>query len=234
MHSSDETHQVLQRLFRRRQSAEMKELFAALRTRSRMTVFRRLSELGYLSSYSHAGRYYTLSGVPEFDADGLWWHEGVGFSREGTLKETVARLVEKAETGQFHRELQLRLQVRVHNTLADLVQARRIARERLQGEYLYVDANKARAAAQVTQRCAQIEAALKKTQEMAPNIDPSLVIEVLIEVIHGAVVRLDVDVLAVRLSARGVAVTAAQVAEVLRRYGVLKKTAPSASRRSPH
>ncbi len=234
MRSSDETRQVLQRLFKRRQSAELKDLFAALRTRSRMTVFRRLSGLGYLSSYSHAGRYYTLAGVPEFDADGLWRHAGVGFSREGTLKETVARLVERAEAGRFHRELQLRLQVRVHNTLADLLQGRRIARERLQGEYLYVDANKARAAAQVAQRRAQIDEALKKTQAMAPDMELSLVIEVLIEVIHGALVRLDANAVAARLAARGVAVRAAQVEEVFRRHGVVKKTAPSRSRRSRH
>ena len=39
-----------------------------------VTVFRKLRELNYLTSYSHRGRYYTLTEVARFDADGLW-HE---------------------------------------------------------------------------------------------------------------------------------------------------------------
>lgn len=234
MPSFDDARRALDRLFKRQQTAELKDLFAALGTRSRMTVFRRLSRAGYVSSYSHAGRYYALSGVPKFDADGLWQHAGVGFSRDGTLKETVARLVEKAEAGRFHRELQLRLQLRVHNTLADLVEGRRIGRERLGGEYLYVGADETWASAQVAQRRAQLDEAVQKTQAMAADMAPSLVIEVLIEVIHGTVVRLDANAVAVRLAARGVAVTAAQVEEVFRRHAVVKKTAPSRSRHSRH
>ena len=34
-------------------------------------VTRRLAAMGYLSSYSHAGRYYTLERTPDFDRDGL-------------------------------------------------------------------------------------------------------------------------------------------------------------------
>ncbi len=232
MRSSDEAHQALGRLFQRHRTADLKDLFATLKTGSRMTVFRRLSTLGYLSSYSHAGRYYTLADVPEFDEDGLWQHAGVGFSREGTLKDTVARLVEKARAGWFHRELQLRLQVRVHNTLADLLEGRRISREHLQGEYLYLGAERERATIQVAHRRAQLDAAAKKAQGIDADIDPSLVIEVLTEVIHGALVRLDARQVACGLAARGVTVTAAQVEEVFRRHGVVKKKAPSRSRRS--
>jgi hypothetical protein len=213
----------------------LKDLRAVLKTRSRMTVFRRLSTVGYRSSYNHAGRYYTLTDVPEFDEDGLWQHAGVGFSRDGTLKETVVHLVEKAEAGLFHRELQVRLQVRVHNTLADLVEARRIGRERLlgaQGEYLYVGADGARATVQVAHRRLKIEEAAEKSQPAAAEIAPSLVIEVLIEVIHGSVVRLDARQVAGHLAARAIVVTEEQVGDIFRRYGVVKKTAPSPSRRS--
>ena len=67
MRSPDEARGALRRLFQRQRTAELKDLFAVLETRSRMTVFRRLSTVGYLSSYSHAGRYYTLADVPEFN-----------------------------------------------------------------------------------------------------------------------------------------------------------------------
>lgn len=90
----------------RRKVADIGAILAALQTTSRMTAFRKLSELGYLSSYSHSGGYYTLQSIPQFDGDGLWLFEGVGFSRHGTLKDTVAILVDRAESGQLHRELQ--------------------------------------------------------------------------------------------------------------------------------
>ena len=37
-----------------------------------MTVFRKLKEIGYLSGYSHRGRYYTLAQTAHFDELGVW------------------------------------------------------------------------------------------------------------------------------------------------------------------
>src|SRR5207249_10033445 len=39
----------------------------ALGTSATMTVFRKLKALGYRTSYSHRGKYYTLSGILRFD-----------------------------------------------------------------------------------------------------------------------------------------------------------------------
>jgi hypothetical protein len=36
-----------------------------------MTVFRRLRKIEYVSSYTHAGRYYTLYDIARFDSDGM-------------------------------------------------------------------------------------------------------------------------------------------------------------------
>ena len=230
MSTPDEDRQALSRLFQRRKIADRDHLFAALDTRSRMTVFRRLSPMGYLSSYSHAGRYYTLRDVPAFDPDGLWQHAGVLFSRDGTLKKTVVRLVEEADAGQFHRELHGRLRLRVHNTLADLIAQQRLGREAVDGEYLYVGHDGVRAAAQIARRVEMGRALTPAVKERA--LASAAVIEMLVEIIHGPVVRLDALDVAARLVARGVAVTSAQVEEVFRRYGLVKKTAPSRSRRS--
>jgi len=63
----------------------MPQLLQALAPRSRRSLFRDLGSLGYPSSYSHTGRYYTLSSIAEFDADGLCRYQGIGVSRDGTL-----------------------------------------------------------------------------------------------------------------------------------------------------
>ena len=93
MLSPEQSRSALLRLFRKHEIAELDTLFKVLGTNSRMSVFRRLSDLGYLSSYSHAGRYYTILEIPEFDEDGLWVCRGVHFSRLGSLKETVEHFV---------------------------------------------------------------------------------------------------------------------------------------------
>src|SRR5205807_3085186 len=62
---------ALHKLFRTRPVALLSDLRKALQTPSRTTVFRVLSSVGYLASYSHAGRYYTLKRIPQFDPRGL-------------------------------------------------------------------------------------------------------------------------------------------------------------------
>ena len=92
-------------LLRRQKIATMPELMAALNTRARRTVFRKLKEFPYRTSYSHRGRYYTLAALPDFDGQGLWAHKGVYFSTYGTLLSTVVAMVDSAEFGYFVEEL---------------------------------------------------------------------------------------------------------------------------------
>ena len=226
MLDSEASRSTLERLFAQRPVADLTQLGRALGTRSRMSVFRRLSALGYLSSYTHTGRYYTLTSVPEFDADGLWRWEQVGFSRDGTLKATVRRLVEVSEAGRTQHELQLRLGVRVHNPLLELVESKKLGREPIDGEYLYVAAKRTQAAAQVERRH------LLAGAGMTVPPGPALEVEVLLEVIHGVrLLELDAGKLAARLAVRGIRASATEVSAVLEHHG-LKKTPPSRSRRS--
>jgi hypothetical protein len=219
MLNHDAARLALDRLFARRPVADLPQLCRTLGTQSRMSVFRRLSVINYLSSYTHTGRYYTLQSIPQFDTDGLWRFEGVGFSRDGTLKATVRRLVDCSEAGRTQRELQLRLGIRAHNPLLDLVEAKQLRREIVQGEYLYVAAARKHATEQLGRRNAL----------PAVSAAPALDVEVLLEVIHGA--RLpppDASAIVARLAARGIRADIMDVAAVLNRHG-LKKTPPSRS-----
>lgn len=227
MLSPDESRRALTRYFRKYRIANIETLFELLNTYSRMSVFRRISELGYHSSYSHAGRYYTLTGIPEFDMDGLWQFQGVRFSAHGSLKATVRHLIDIAEAGRTHLDLQLCLGVRVHNALLSLVQGRHIGRERVGGQYLYISVEPKVAALQIT-TCREKELAVSKETGSAGT---TIVIEVLLEVIRGARIRPDAEVIAARLVARGLPVTNSSVRAILEEHGV-KKTAGSRSLRS--
>ncbi len=107
-------------------------------TTSRMTAFRKLKELGYYSSYSHNGKFYTLCTIPQFDANNLWEFRGIYFSGYGNLMETIQSFVKNSTTGYFALELEEILHVFVHNALGKLFVSGRLAREQIDDRYLYV------------------------------------------------------------------------------------------------
>ena len=133
-HYSAET---LRALLRKRKTATLDELKQALGTDVDMTVFRKLAELAYRSSYSHGGRYYTLDEIARFDDLGLWSHRSAWFSRYGTLLATLEALVSAADAGYFAHELKECLHVEVKAPLWRLVNDDRVVREKVAGLYLY-------------------------------------------------------------------------------------------------
>ena len=113
-------------LFRRRQIVTMDEMKAALGTAVERTVFRKLQEFAYHSSYSHRGKFYTLEALAEFDDRGLWTCRGARFSRFGTLIDTAEQFVTRSDRGCLASELAGELQVPVKEPLLKLVSARRL------------------------------------------------------------------------------------------------------------
>jgi len=142
----------LRRLFRKQKIATMPELKAALGTEVDVTVFRKLNELSYRTSYSHRGQYYTLDALARFDPQGLWWYRSVGFSRHGTLVSTLETFVQDSEAGYFATELTEVLRVGVKEALLQLVREGRLARESVSGLYVYCATDRARRREQLLAR----------------------------------------------------------------------------------
>lgn len=124
-------------LLRRERIATIEQLKATLGTSVDMTVFRKLREIPYHTSYSHRGRYYALDDVAHFDKRGLWTYRDVHFSRLGSLVETSERFVSDAVQGLFASELAQIVQVDVAEPLLRLVREERLARQKVAGAYLY-------------------------------------------------------------------------------------------------
>lgn len=124
-------------LFKQQKIASMQELKDALGTSSDATIFRKLNELSYRSSYSHRGRYYTLDSIPRFDELGLWSFRSVCFSKRDTLLATAEALIDVSEQGFFETELELLLHVEVRGCLVKLIGKKRVYREKVLGRYLY-------------------------------------------------------------------------------------------------
>jgi len=149
--STYHSHDLL-KLLRRNKIATLADLKGALATSSDSTVFRKLKELSYRTSYSHRGSYYTLDETTRFDDLGLWSFRDVWFSRHGTLVSTVRALVQAAEAGYYATELDEALHVAVKVPLLRLVREHRISRQKIAGRYLYCASDSASRKSQVAAR----------------------------------------------------------------------------------
>ena len=106
------------------------------------TVRRRLKEWGALSSYNRSGKYYTLPLIPEFNKQGLWRHEGVFFSKHGTLKNTVIHLVQISKKGLSNSELEEILGINPNSYLPQCKHLTGVRREKHKRQVVYFSANK--------------------------------------------------------------------------------------------
>ncbi|MGH7493491.1 MAG: hypothetical protein ACREOO_14030 [bacterium] len=130
--------QTLQALFGQEKVLTLDAMKQALGTKAKMTVFRKLRALSYRASYSHAGKYYTLDEIAEYDQHGLWNYRRIYFSKHGSLLNTIEALVCASKSGYFAHELQELLQVRVHAPLLKLTTSGHLFRESLAQGYLYL------------------------------------------------------------------------------------------------
>ena len=128
---------VLRRFLRKNRIATLPQLKQLLGTEADITVFRKLKELSYRTSYSHRGAFYTLDEIAAFDERGLWSFNSVCFSCHGTLVATAEECVTQSEAGYFASELEDILHVSVKEPLLQLVAKGRIARQSVSGVYLY-------------------------------------------------------------------------------------------------
>ena len=213
----------VENLFGKLRVVTMNDLCEAIGTSSRMTVFRRLREMEYVTSYTHAGRYYTLCDIARFDLDGIWFYKDIGFSQNGSLKSTVTYLVYKSDAGKFHFDLEARLRVRVHNVLLDLVKSKQIKRIKFEGQYLYLSSDKAQSTKQIEQR----EQLSMQARRIPAFISESMVIEILAEVIRQSKRHPRADQVASALAMRGVPIAEKDVMIVFNQYDIEKKTADS-------
>ena len=145
----------LTHLLRDQKIATMPQLKSALGTSVTFTVLRKLAPLGYRSSYSHGGTYYTLDSIARYDELGLWSYREIHFSRQGTLLNTAATLVTDAPAGYFAHELDAVVHVATKDALRQLVQQDRLYRRELAGRYLYCAKERQRRQEQWAARQAQ-------------------------------------------------------------------------------
>lgn len=130
--------QAIEECLEQHKIATLDQLRTALGNAARCTIFRKLAELEYLSSYSHRGKYYTLRSIVRFGPLGLWSYRSVWFSRFGNLLDTAEALVHHSEAGYTAAELKDVLHVKTKHALAQLARSGRLQREPFDSIYVYL------------------------------------------------------------------------------------------------
>ncbi len=134
--------QALKHFFDKHKIATLDQLREALGNPARCTIFRKLGDLHYLSSYSHRGKYYTLKSIARFTNQGLWNFRSIWFSRFGNLLQTSEALVNHSDAGCSAAELKDIVQVKTKHALTQLVRDGRLERETFDSVYVYLSAQK--------------------------------------------------------------------------------------------
>lgn len=132
---------TLSRFLKRNGIATFDELKAVLGNPARATVFRKLSELEYLSSYSHRGKYYTMRSIARFSPEGLWNFKTVWFSEYGNLLDTAQTLVDQSDAGYSATELKEIVHVKTKHALRELTDRGRLQRAKIGAKYIYLATN---------------------------------------------------------------------------------------------
>lgn len=203
--------QALHQLFESRPVVQLNDIQAALDNASRATAFRYLRLVPYRRSYSHNGRFYTRHDPARYDRSGLLLHQGIHFSRDGSLTATLLRLVRESEAGHTHRELRDLLRVRVQVLLQQAVERKDLGRERIEKLFVYLHCDPLVRRAQVRRR-----KELYEVQTTEAEITDVLVIDVLLTLLHHPGSRA-ADIMR-RLRGRSPPVTLGHVRAIFDRY----------------
>ncbi len=209
------TLEILKELFIKKKVLEVGQVMNAVGATTRMTAYKYMKHLEYLSSYTHAGKYYTLKSIPEFDKDGLWHYGDIGFSKYGNLMKTITHLVNNSKNGKTNSELEKQQRIYVQNALLSLVKVKKIKREERNGVYVYFSPDPEVSSKQ-----------MKRRNEIGSTkrLPDWIVAEILIEAIKSLRGKPHLDEIVLRLSNRGSLITRKQVEQVFQENNLEKKT----------
>jgi len=179
------------------------------------SVRRFLAEVGYYSSFTHNGGWYTLHSIPRFGRDGLWFYRDIGFSRVGSLTNTLVDLTTRSPAGMTAEQLGEKLHCRCHSVLVQLCRHGRLQRQKMARSYVYVAADPP---------TATIQCQTRAMQNLPPaQLPAEIAVLVLAEFIRNP--KSDFKQLVHALArSRSVTVEAAQIERLFDQHGLKKTT----------
>lgn len=168
----------LKKLFARKACWTMDELLRSLGYAA-ISIRRFLKAMGYFSSFTHNSKWYTLSEIPSFNKNGLWFCGQVGFSKHGNLKQTLLYFINHSSQGLSAKELQEKLSVPCHAVLTHLYNHSRIDRFKTEREFVYLSTDPVRN----RQQLASLQQHIEQSRQPEKGLSAQAAVYVLAEYI---------------------------------------------------
>ena len=209
---------LIRKLLQSKTVMSLKQIRHEIPDRPRSSLFRDLKKVELLTSYSHAGQHHALKSMVKFNPNGLWFYEQISFSKYGTLKNTLVKIISNSPSGMTHKELKTLLRIQVQNPLTHLIKNGALQRRLLSEQgFVYLSCDDFSAQAQWQKRLALNEKALSVT---LPS--ETIIIDILLEIIRGNERIIDEEDLSLNLKQRGINVQQQQLIYVLTYYDIKK------------
>ncbi len=179
-----------------------------------ITVRRRLKEWRAYTSYNKNGRYYTIPSIPKFNKKGIWTHQGIFFSRYGTLKNTIIALATKSKKGLTHSELEEIIWMNPKCFMARFKEVPGLRKEKYKNQIVYFSADPDTYKSQKEKRF--------PPESSAPKLPPdAMTIVILIELIQNP--GISMEELSSRLHDKGYKIEANTIDNLFKHYNISKK-----------
>ena len=209
---------LIRKLLQSKTVMSLKQIRHEIPDRPRSSLFRDLKRVELLTSYSHAGQYHALKSMVKFNPNGLWFYEQTSFSKYGTLKNTLVKIISNSPAGMTHKELKTLLRIQVQNPLTHLIKTNLLKRRLLSEQvFVYLSNDEFQAQEQLQKRLDLNEKAFSVT---LPS--DTIIIDILLEIIRGNERIINEEELSSSLKHRGVNVQQQQLIYVLTYYDIKK------------
>jgi hypothetical protein len=189
------------------------------------SVRRFLAEIGYFSSFTHNGKWYTLKDIPRFNHEGLWFYEAIGFSRSGSLTQTIVHLADRSQAGLTAEQIGQKLRGRCHSVLVQLVRTGQLQRYKVGRSHVYLSVNPSISTLQ--------QQLIDQRQLSLAPLPAEIAVLVLAEAIRYPNRSYAQLAQAIKRS-RGVSIETAQIEALFAAHGLKKNPRTGASRSSVH
>jgi len=180
------------------------------------TARRRLKAWRAYTSYNHNGRYYTLPEIADFDPNGLWRYQGVFFSKQGNLKQTLVHLITHSAQGLSGAELGELLGLQPRSFLSHFRDHPALYRENVMGRWIWFAADPKKRAEQQQTRLAR---AVAKGSRMPTDREAVMILVDLIQHPDSGL-----EQVARRLKPKGLDIDVDAIRQLLEHHDLLKKT----------
>jgi predicted transcriptional regulator len=177
------------------------------------SVRRFLAVMGYYSSFTHNGKWYTLKSIPSFNRNGIWFHKDIGFSKVGSLTNTLVALTDKSHAGVTAEQIGETLHCRCHTLMVQLCRKQKLQRQKVGRSFIYLSA---------VPHTADRQQQSRNSQDQHPQLPAEIAVLILVEYIQDP--DAEFPKLAKTIKAKWkISVTVAQIEQLFRQY-CLKKT----------